>query len=156
MPTNCTRRPIPLAIAATFPIPNTRVSLTDMIKAFRPIDQLLAALYQGEIDVEGSTPIMRDWDGWTEIVPAINGWCDCWERIARHMATPLDLGFLRRLANRLAAGILLDLPDVDRALHLVTRCRALYFACPLWLRKSAVQDELIAIALDNLCLREAA
>ena len=44
---------------------------------------------------------MRDWDGWTEIVPAINGWCDCWERIARHMATPLDLSFLRRLANRL-------------------------------------------------------
>lgn len=156
MLTNHARRPIALAIEAAMPRPNTRVSLTDMIKAFAPIDQLLAALYQGEIDVEGSVPVMRDWDGWSEIAPAIHSWCDCWERIARHMATPLDLGFLRRLANRLSAGILLDLADVDRALGLVTRCRALYLACPLWLRKSAVQDELIAIALDDLCLREAA
>lgn len=156
MRTNQARRPIAIAIEAALPRPNTRVSLTDMIKAFAPIDQLLAALYQGEIDVEGSVPVMRDWDGWSEIAPAIHGWCDCWERIARHMAAPLDLGFLRRLANRLNAGILLDLADVDRALLLVTRCRALYLACPLWLRKSAVQDELIAIALDDLCLREAA
>lgn len=155
--TNLPRRPIALAIdAALVPI-NLTPSIFDMKNAFDPIDQLLESLYQGEIDVEDSVPVMRDWDGWCEISPAIHGWTDCWERISQRMGKPVhDLAFMRRLANRLASGILLDISDIDRAKAIVNRCRALYFACPLWIRKSAVQDEMIAIAMDELGLREAA
>ncbi|UCV02333.1 hypothetical protein [Dechloromonas denitrificans] len=157
MPANLSRRPLALALEAALPIVPNSPGVADMHKAFAPIDQLLASLDQGEVDIEGATPVMRDWDGWCEIAPAVQGWCDCWERIARRMGeTVPDLAFLRRIANRLAAGMLLDTADIDRAHAVIARCRALYFACPVWIRKSAVQDEMIAIALDDLGLRRAA
>lgn len=151
------RTPIAQAIAAALPPVPCEPGIIDMYKAFAAIDRLIASLYRGEIDVEGSTPVMADWDGWCELAPAIHGWCDCWERIASHMGQPLqDLAFIRRLVNRLSAGMLIDVSDIDRAKTTINRCRALYFACPNWIRKSAVQDELIAIALDELGLRRAA
>lgn len=157
MPTNLARRPIALAIAGAMPAIPATSSIIDMQKAFSPIDTLLQSLYQGEIDFEGSVPVMQDWDGWCELAPAIHGWCDCWERIARQMGAQLDdIAFIRRLANRLTAGILLDVGDIDRAKAAINRCRALYLACPTWIRQSAVQDEMIAIALDELGLRRAA
>jgi hypothetical protein len=100
--------------------------------------------------------VVRDWEGgWCEIAPALHGWCDCWERIAARMGAALDLGHLRRLANRLASGMLLNLSDVEKASAITNRCRALYLACPPAVRASAVLDERIAIALDEAGLRSA-
>lgn len=145
------------AIATALPIIPSEPGILDMKTAFAPIDAMIESLYRGEIDFEGSTPVMADWDGWCELAPALHGWCDCWERIASHMGQPLpDLAFIRRLVNRLSAGMLIDVSDIDRAKTTINRCRALYFACPNWIRKAAVQDEMIAIALDELGLRRAA
>lgn len=148
---------ISLAVAHAYPSPAREASFASMLKAFSSIDALIASLEQGEVDVEAGVPVMRDWDGgWCEIAPALHGWCDCWERIARRMQTDIDLGLLRRMANRLANGMLLNLSDVDRAKAITNRCRALYLACPPAVRESAVLEERIAIAFDEIGLRMAA
>lgn len=150
-------RPIAAGILSAYLAQPRTASFASMVKAFSSIDQLLASLEQGEVDVESNVPVMRDWeDGWCEIAPALHGWCDCWERIARRMGAALDLGHLRRLANRLNNGMLLTESDVDRARAITDRCRALYLACPPAVREAAVRDERIAIALDECGLRRAA
>lgn len=151
-----TQRPIANAIAA-FPILPSEASAASMFKAFASIDGLLRSLESGEVDVEAGVPVMLDWEGgWCEIAPALHGWCDCWERIAQRMGDALDLGHLRRLANRLSSGMLLTLVDVARARTIVDRCRALYLACPPTLRAQAVLVEMVAVALDEAGLRKAA
>ncbi|HJW25151.1 MAG TPA: hypothetical protein VJ576_09655 [Rhodocyclaceae bacterium] len=150
-------RPIPDAIQAIYPSVPSQASVMDMFSAFEAIDGLMAELATGEITMEGPAPVMRDWEGdWCEVSPALHGWCDCWERIARAMGQPLDLAFLRRLASRLENGVLLCITDLDRASALIDRCRALYLACPTRTRQAAVLDERIAIALDEHGLRRAA
>lgn len=150
------KHPISDGITGAYLVQPRTASFASMVKAFASIDGLLSSLEQGEVDVESGVPVMRDWDGgWCEIAPALHGWCDCWERIAARMGTALDLGHLRRLANRLASGMLLNLSDVDRARSITNRCRALYLACPPALREAAVLDERIAIALDEAGLRAA-
>lgn len=153
---NIARRPIAAGIATAYPIKDNRATVTAMHATFSTIDGLLASIVQGEIDVEAGVPVMRDWDdGWCEIAPALHGWCDCWECIARRMGTELDLGHLRRLANRLAHGMLLEVSDVARARAITDRCRALYLACPIDVRQAAVRDECIAIEFDALGLAAA-
>lgn len=150
---NITRRPIAAGIAAAYPIERREAAVSAMFKAFATIDSLIASLEHGEVDAEGGIPIMRDWEGgWCEIAPALRGWCDCWELIARRMGADLDLGHLRRLANRLDKGMLLEVSDVDRARVITDRCRALYLACPVDTRLAAVRDERIAIEFDALGL----
>lgn len=151
------KRPVAAGIAAAYPRESNVAAVASMIKSFEMVDGLLAALEAGEIDVEQGVPVMRDWEGeWVQIAPALRSWCDCWERIARRMRAELDLGHLRRLANRLDNGMLLEVSDVARARALTDRCRALYLACPVDIRIAAVLDERIAIELDDLGLRKAA
>lgn len=153
-------RPITASIFTAFPVRPRESSVIDMIKAFGPMDQLIADLYAGEvayIDRCGSIPVMLDYDGtYGEIVPSLNGWTSCMERIARRLRIPLDLSLIRRLAARLEAGMLLDLDDVDRMVILVERCRAVYFASPVFVRQAATVDELIDIEIEGLGLRRAA
>ena len=150
-------RPIPAAIQALYPAIPREAGVADMFRAFEAIDGLMAELATGELTVEGCLPVMRDWDGgWCSVAPAIQGWCDCFERIAAALGLPLDLSFLRRLSARLTNGVLLCTTDLDRAGAVIDRCRALYLACPTRTRQSAVLAEQIAIALDEHGLRRAA
>lgn len=150
-------RPIEAALDRAFPrIPSTS-SVIDMFKAFWPLDRLLADLAAGEIGYAGLTPVMIDHDGsYGEIVPSLTGWTSCMERIARRLGTPLDLGLLRRIGKRLEDGVFLSVSDVDRARALIDRCRAIYLACPVPVRKAATVDELIDIAVEEYGLRRAA
>lgn len=157
MPTNLSSRPIAAGIDAAFRQPPNTSSVTDMLKAFAPIDELIADLYAGEVAYAGPTPVMHDHDGTlAEIVPCIIGWTNCLERIARAIAIPLDLGLMRRIAKRLEAGILLDVADLDRTAAQINRCRAIFLACPVAIRQSCVLDEQIEIAIDEYGLRRAA
>lgn len=157
MRTNLPRRPIEAAFDRAFPRTPTTSSVIDMFKAFWPLDRLLADLYAGEIGYAGITPVMLDHDGtWGEIVPSLTGWASCLERIARRLDTPLDLSFLLRLAKRLENGIFMDISDVDRAKSLIDRCRAIYLACPVHIRKAATVEEFIDIEIEQLGLRRAA
>lgn len=140
-----------------FPRYSGTSSVVDMANAFSPIDSLVADLYAGEIGYVGPTPVMVDHDGeLSEIVPCIIGWTSCMERIARAIDIPLDLGLMRRVAKRLEAGILLDVADLDRMSALINRCRAIFMACPVFIRKACVVDEQIDIAIEEYGLRRAA
>lgn len=153
---NLPKTPIQLSLELAFPAVPSDVSVIDMFKAFLPMDRLLESIEQGELYHDNLGPIMRDYDGWCDVAPAIQGWCDCWERIARYMSKHLDLGPLRRMANRLTAGILLEISDLEKARTVVEKCRQLYFACPIPVRKRAVMEEQISIELESLGLKEAA
>lgn len=152
-----TAKPLEAAFDIAFPRRPVSSSVIDMVKAFAPIDSMLADLYTGEVAYLGATPMMADHDGdLSEIVPCIIGWTSCLERIARRLDIPLDLGLMRRVAKRLEAGILLDVADLDRMAALVNRCRAIYLASPVHIRKACVVDEQIDIAMEEYGLRRAA
>lgn len=149
--------PIEAAFDIAFPRLPTTSSVIDMFKAFWPLDRLLADLDAGEIGYVGPTPVMLDNDGnLGEVVPSLNGWTSCIERIARRLDIPVDISLLRRIGKRLEAGILLDASDLTRARALVDRCRAIYLASPVSVRKAATVEELIDIAVEEYGLREAA
>ena len=152
-----TARPIEAGLDAAFPRRPSSSSVIDMINAFAPMDALIADLYAGELSYVGPTPVMLDHDGeLSEIVPCIIGWTNCLERIARRLDIPLDLGLMRRVAKRLEAGILLDVADLDRTAALVNRCRSIFLASPVHIRKACVVDEQIDIAMEEYGLRIAA
>lgn len=59
----------------------------------RPMRALLSQLARGEVHEYDGRPVMRMPEGgdrfaWCEIAPAIEGWCDCWSRIAPLEITP--------------------------------------------------------------------
>lgn len=152
-----TAKPIEAAFDITFPRRPITSSVIDMLKAFAPIDSLIADLYTGEVSYQGPTPMMVDHDGGlSEIVPCLIGWTSCLERIARRLDIPLDLGLMRRIAKRLEAGIMLDVADLDRMAALVNRCRAIFLSSPVHIRKACVVDEQIDIAIEEYGLRRAA
>ncbi|MDP3440980.1 MAG: hypothetical protein U0989_02615 [Azonexus sp.] len=150
-------KPIEAGLDQAFPRYPASSSVTDMFNAFWPLDRLIDDLYAGEVSYAGLTPVMIDHDGsYGEIVPSLNGWSSCMERIARRLDIPLDLGLLRRIGKRIENGILLDVAAIDRAKTLIDRCRAIYLACPVHVRKAATVDEFIEIEIEELGLRRAA
>lgn len=145
------------AIAATWPIRPVHSTLPYMLRAFWPLDRLIADLRSGEICYAGLAPVMLDYDGsYGEIIPSLEGWCATFERIARRLDLPIDLGYMRRLGKRLENGMLIDTADIDRFAALVDRCRQLFLACPIWIRHQCYLDECIAMEIEDLGLREAA
>lgn len=152
-----TLKQIPSGIDAAFPRYSISSSVIDMRKCFWPLDRLIADLLAGEVSFAGATPIMLDHDGaFGEILPSIEGWCSALERIARAIRLPLDLGHMRRVARRLEAGMLLDVVDIDRFIAQTDRCRAIYLACPVWIRQAECVVECIDIEVTGLGLKEAA
>lgn len=157
MRTKLQLKPIEAGLDQAFPRTPTTSSVIDMFKAFWPLDRLIKDLYTGEVSYAGMTPVMIDHDGqYGEIVPSLTGWASCMQRIARRLGTPLDLSFLLRLAKRLENGVFMDTTDVDRAQSLIDRCRAIYLACPVHVRKAATVEEFIDIEIEELGLRRAA
>lgn len=151
------KRPIFEGILKAYPPIPLESSINDMLKAFWPLDRLLDDLRSGEVAFAGMTPVMIDHDGsYGEIVPSLTGWSSCMERIAKRLSIPLDLSLLVRIAKRLEAGVLLDQADIDRTAYLVDRCRAIFMACPVRIRKACTVDELIEIAVEDYGLRRAA
>lgn len=72
----------------------------------RPMRNLMDLLARGEVDVIDGRPVMRMPEvdeqfatraEWCEIAPAIDGWRDCWQRIAPDISTY----YLGILATRL-------------------------------------------------------
>lgn len=151
------KKPIALAIAATWPTVPVQTTVTYMLRAFWPLDRLIADLRSGEISYAGLAPVMLDHDGsYGEIYPSLDGWCATFERIARRLNQTIDLGYMRRLGKRLENGMLIDTADIDRFTSLVDRCRQLFMACPVWIRHQCYLDECIAMEIEDLGLREAA
>lgn len=152
-----TRKPIAGCIMDAWPARPSQSSIIDLWKCFWPLDRLVEALQAGEVCYGGATPVMLDHDGqYGEIIPSLAGFCSTLERMARAIRIPLDLGHMLRVAKRLEIGVLLEVSDIDRFAALVDRCRAIFLACPAWIRHRAYLDECIGMAIADLGLREAA
>lgn len=151
------KKPIALGIYSAFPIPQSEPSAAYMLHAFWPLDRLVADLRSGEISYAGLSPVMLDHDGsYGEIIPSLEGWCSAFERIARRIRLPIDLGHMRRIGKRLETGMLIDTADIDRFASQVERCRQIFMACPVWIRDQCYVDECIAMAVEDLGLKAAA
>ena len=149
--------PIAIGIDLAFSARPEETSVRYMLHAFWPLDRLVADLRAGEIAYAGLTPVMHDHDGSLgEIIPSLEGWCSTFERIAGRLGLPIDLGHMRRIGKRLENGMLLDTADIDRFSAQVERCRQIFMACPVWIRHQCYIDECIAMAVEDLGLREAA
>ncbi len=154
-----TLRPLTAGIRLAYPITPTTPGLADMKKCFYPLDRLIADLKRGEVSYARGVPVMRDSEhseSYGEIEPSLAGWCSTFDRMAEALGIPLDLGHMRRLAKRLAHGMLIDQADIARFIKQVDRCRSIYLACPNTIRQRAYTAECIGMALDDLGLREAA
>lgn len=146
-------RAIAVGIRNGCPFYPSTSSIFDMQKAFWPMDRLIADLYAGEVSFIGLKPMMVDHDGSLgEIVPSVNGFTSCVERMAMQMKIPLDLGLIRRLALRIENGIPIDVTDVDKAALLIDRAKSVFLACPVSVRKAAYVDECIEIEISELGL----
>ena len=149
--------PIADGIAQGYPERPYQSSAVDMLKAFWPVDRLLADLQSGEIFLAGAVPVMLDRDGsYGEIVPSLHGFCSCLERMAQACGIPLDTGPLLRIANRLQYGIGLGEADLQQAAFTVDRLKAVFLATPVPVRKQAWMAESIVIEQERLGWREAA
>lgn len=150
-------RPIPDGLAAAFLVHPRWATFPQMVSVFGIVDAVLRSLESGEIECEMGRPVFRDDDGtWTEVVPALLGWCDAFDRISRAAGIPIDMEPVRRLARRLEYGILLEVAELQTAKALTDRCRAIFLACFPWKRRAAVVDVQLAIAFEAMGLREAA
>jgi hypothetical protein len=81
---------------------------------FRPIHALYEQLRSGEIDSVRGRPVFKDWQGdWCEVVPALQGWADCWQRIADGEKLSLPMTATLKLANRLSYGTPVGPGDIE-------------------------------------------
>lgn len=148
---------IAASLAVAFPATPVETTVPYMLRAFWPLDCLVADLRAGEVSYAGLTPVMLDHDGsYGEIIPSLEGWCSTFERIAARLGSTIDLGHMRRIGKRLETGMLIDTADIDRFSSQVERCRQIFLACPIWIRNQCYLDECIAMAVEDLGLREAA
>jgi len=75
-----------------------RPGIDEAMVVFDPLFRLFEQLETGYLDDAAGRPIMREWNGeWCEIAPAIEGWRDCWQRLAPDISTY----YLGVLASRL-------------------------------------------------------
>lgn len=122
---------------------------------FRPILEVIRQLRAGEVDSVRGRPVARDWLGdWMEIAPAMEGWADCWERIARHEALPIDHAAIRKVAKCLANGVPLMPEQVEACARAVQACYDAYLVLPKSVLVAHIRTEQIAIELS--AMREAA
>ena len=97
--------------------------------------------------------VFEDWQGeLSRTDMALAGWCDCWERFN----TGLDLTPHDRLRKKLEAGVPLTIAEIDEALALLNKQQKALSSLPRDFIQSQTNTELIAIAMEELGIKEAA
>ncbi|TXH45801.1 MAG: hypothetical protein E6Q92_02885, partial [Burkholderiaceae bacterium] len=83
-----------------------RPTFVDMLKAFGPVDAMLARLADGWIhELQGAAVFLNPQDGvWYEIPEALEGWIALWERLDTRYALQLELTPMRQVVARLRYG----------------------------------------------------
>lgn len=131
--------------------------LEDVGLIFRPIARLFDQLRKGEVDSAKGRPIFIDWRGkWCEAAPALDGWADCWERIASGEKLSLSMVAVRRLSNRLDFGISLTEDEVEAAWQEIAACKAVMLRVPRRLMGAYLRTEQVAIELSRIGVLDAA
>lgn len=128
-------------------------TLHDVGLIFRPIHRLFDQLRSGEIDSADGQPIFLDWQGnWCEVVPALDGWAGCWERIAAGEGLVLSTAAVRQLARSLADDVELTEDQVDAAWQEVLATQRATLRIPRKTMGNYMRTELVAIEVDRLGL----
>lgn len=116
---------------------------------FAPIDAVFDQLKTGEIMCdEKGTPIFRDFEGKLyELCPAIDGWVETWDAIARKWGFELDLEPLAKLSRKLNYGVILTPADVEAGHAVINRCRELFRGMDVYAVKSEVRTQEIRMEM---------
>lgn len=126
-------------------------TLIDIGRVFRPVMTVFNQLREGAVFSAKGVPIFKDWTGeWCEIVPALEGWCDCWERIANGEGFDLDLSPARKLSKRLKFDVPLQPEEVDAAYSVMARCQGLMLRVTRARLAGYMRTEQIQIEMDRL------
>lgn len=127
-----------------------RPSLAEVHRCFAPIDHVFDCLEAGEIDTQGDVPVFRDFeDGrWYALCPAMEGWCELWERLAQHYRLPLDTGPLRGLVGKLERDEPLSPAEIKAGRAVINLARRAYMGMDVYEVKGFVRTQQIKMQLD--------
>lgn len=127
--------------------------LHDVGLIFRPIFNLFEQLRAGEVDAVKGRPVFRDWQGQLcEVVPALEGWAGCWDRIAAGERLQLSTEAIKKMAKRLQYDVPLTEEEVDAAWQEVLVTQRLCLRIPRVTMGRYMRDEQISIEVDRLGL----
>lgn len=123
-------------------------------QVFRPIDAILEALHGGLIETISGVPVFRDWhDQWCAVSPALEGWADCWDRIAREEGfTHINTAPVRRVASKLKLDSPLMEAEVARLAAVIRDCRMAIRRIPIERIRLYMKTEEIAAKVEALGL----
>jgi hypothetical protein len=131
--------------------------LHDVGLIFRPIHDMFDQLRTGEVDAVRGKPIFTDWQGGLcEIAPALDGWADCWARIAAGEGLTLPLDATRRLVKRLLFDVPMTPEDVQAAYAEIFACQRACMKITRAKMGDYMRVEQVAIELDRIGVPRAA
>lgn len=131
--------------------------LHDVGLIFRPIHTMFDQLRAGEIDAVQGRPVFTDWQGEIcGVVPALEGWISCWQRIIDGERLAIKLDGLRKIAKRLDLGVIMTEEDVEAGWREVLACQRATMRIPRKTMGSYVRVEQIAIEVEQRGLTYAA
>jgi hypothetical protein len=127
---------------------------------FGPIYDVFDKLQSGEIECVKGEPVFRDYKdyqgAWCEIVPAILGWADCWDRLCAGEGIVFDSSPLVKLATKLKNGVPVTEEEVAAGRRTVDLNKKIFMSTPIDIIEHYTKTEMIQIQVDLLNLREAA
>jgi len=131
--------------------------LHDVGTIFRPIHTMFDQLRAGEVDAVRGRPVFTDWMGEIcEVVPALEGWISCWQRIIDGERLAIKLDGLRKIAKRLDLGVIMTEEDVEAGWREVLACQRATTRIPRKTLGSYMRTEQIAIEVEQRGLTYAA
>jgi hypothetical protein len=135
-----------------------RPTFVAMLKAFGPVDAMLARLADGWIhELQGAAVFLNPQDGvWYEIPEALEGWIALWERLDARYGLQLELEPMRKIVARLRYGTPIPPELVAQAQTLVDTCKRAYRRMDLYAVGAIVKTQLIANHAEQLGLTETA
>jgi hypothetical protein len=131
--------------------------LHDVGLIFRPIHTMFDQLREGEIDAVRGRPVFTDWMGEIcEVVPALEGWISCWQRIIDGERLVFSLDGLRKISKRLDLGIMLTDDELEAGWREVLACQQATMQITRRAMGSYMRTEQISIELEQRGLVDAA
>jgi hypothetical protein len=128
----------------------TRPLLHEVHMVFAPVDRLFEQLASGWVDSEKGRPVFEDSEGVLyEATPAVRGLVSALNRILLHHKINLDLDPVLKLCNKLDANMPITPEHVNTCKALIDQCRAAYRNMDMYVVKSLVNTELIALELEK-------
>lgn len=123
----------------------------DELRVFAPITAVLDQLATGEIETARGDMVMPslEHNEYYAVTPALAGWIKLWERIGHHHGTAVPLDALKRLHNRLHAGMLLQPSDIEAGRAEIEHQRQLFRHCDRQVLRSLANTESIALYMKG-------